>query len=264
MPSVRRCLREAAGAPRASPAACSAAAATCATPTSRARAPKVRLTVEIHDTVLIAAAFCMFNRYVDGLAALDAHRSRRLPRACAVRRRARLRGRRAVVALADGRRRRRPRSPGRTGTRRSVAARFASTKSPSTCAGSSTISTRGSTARSRRRGTVRVAGGRGAAPEGESRGVRRRHRRHLRDRAERRLSRPHRHREVRDRRRPAHALARVPGGAVARVGHRVPARLLHARRDGHPTGRATSDRSATRARSSTRSATATCCTSPSV
>lgn len=26
--------------------------------------------VEIHDTVLIAAAFCMFNRYVDGLAAL--------------------------------------------------------------------------------------------------------------------------------------------------------------------------------------------------
>ena len=23
---------------------------------------------EIHDTVLIAAAFCMFNRYVDGLA----------------------------------------------------------------------------------------------------------------------------------------------------------------------------------------------------
>src|SRR5215216_1910123 len=26
--------------------------------------------VEIHDTVLIAAAFCMFNRYVDGLASL--------------------------------------------------------------------------------------------------------------------------------------------------------------------------------------------------
>ena len=25
--------------------------------------------IEIHDTVLIAAAFCMFNRYVDGLAA---------------------------------------------------------------------------------------------------------------------------------------------------------------------------------------------------
>ena len=25
--------------------------------------------MEIHDTVLIAAAFCMFNRYVDGLAA---------------------------------------------------------------------------------------------------------------------------------------------------------------------------------------------------
>ncbi|HYF45409.1 MAG TPA: hypothetical protein VD926_04315, partial [Acidimicrobiales bacterium] len=24
--------------------------------------------VELHDTVLIAAAFCMFNRYVDGLA----------------------------------------------------------------------------------------------------------------------------------------------------------------------------------------------------
>jgi alkylhydroperoxidase family enzyme len=26
--------------------------------------------VEIHDTVLIAAAFCMFNRYVDGLGTL--------------------------------------------------------------------------------------------------------------------------------------------------------------------------------------------------
>jgi hypothetical protein len=26
--------------------------------------------IEIHDTVLIAAAFCMFNRYVDGLACL--------------------------------------------------------------------------------------------------------------------------------------------------------------------------------------------------
>jgi hypothetical protein len=25
---------------------------------------------EIHDTVLIAAAFCMYNRYVDGLAAV--------------------------------------------------------------------------------------------------------------------------------------------------------------------------------------------------
>jgi alkylhydroperoxidase family enzyme len=28
--------------------------------------------VEIHDTVLIAAAFCMFNRYVDGLGTLPA------------------------------------------------------------------------------------------------------------------------------------------------------------------------------------------------
>lgn len=26
--------------------------------------------VDVHDTVLIAAAFCMFNRYVDGLAAM--------------------------------------------------------------------------------------------------------------------------------------------------------------------------------------------------
>ena len=26
--------------------------------------------MEIHDTVLIAAAFCMFNRYVDGLATI--------------------------------------------------------------------------------------------------------------------------------------------------------------------------------------------------
>jgi uncharacterized peroxidase-related enzyme len=29
--------------------------------------------VEIHDAVLIAAAFCMFNRYVDGLATLTPH-----------------------------------------------------------------------------------------------------------------------------------------------------------------------------------------------
>jgi hypothetical protein len=28
--------------------------------------------LEIHDTVLIAAAFCMFNRYVDGLGTLPA------------------------------------------------------------------------------------------------------------------------------------------------------------------------------------------------
>ena len=30
--------------------------------------PEGATDVEIHDTVLIAAAFCMFNRYVDGLA----------------------------------------------------------------------------------------------------------------------------------------------------------------------------------------------------
>jgi uncharacterized peroxidase-related enzyme len=29
--------------------------------------------LEIHDTVLIAAAFCMYNRYVDGLATLQPH-----------------------------------------------------------------------------------------------------------------------------------------------------------------------------------------------
>jgi uncharacterized peroxidase-related enzyme len=29
--------------------------------------------IEIHDTVLIAAAFCMFNRYVDGLATFTPH-----------------------------------------------------------------------------------------------------------------------------------------------------------------------------------------------
>jgi uncharacterized peroxidase-related enzyme len=29
--------------------------------------------LEIHDTVLIAAAFCMFNRYVDGLATFTPH-----------------------------------------------------------------------------------------------------------------------------------------------------------------------------------------------
>ena len=28
------------------------------------------ITNDIHDTVLIAAAFCMFNRYVDGLASI--------------------------------------------------------------------------------------------------------------------------------------------------------------------------------------------------
>ena len=29
--------------------------------------------MEIHDTVLIAAAFCMYNRYVDGLATWQPH-----------------------------------------------------------------------------------------------------------------------------------------------------------------------------------------------
>ena len=29
---------------------------------------QVATDIEIHDTVLIAAAFCMYNRYVDGLA----------------------------------------------------------------------------------------------------------------------------------------------------------------------------------------------------
>jgi glutamate synthase domain-containing protein 2 len=29
--------------------------------------------VEIHDTVLIAAAFCMYNRYVDGLGTAQPH-----------------------------------------------------------------------------------------------------------------------------------------------------------------------------------------------
>jgi hypothetical protein len=29
--------------------------------------------IEIHDTVLIAAAFCMYNRYVDGLATWQPH-----------------------------------------------------------------------------------------------------------------------------------------------------------------------------------------------
>ena len=36
---------------------------------SRARAEGAT-DIEIHDTVLIAAAFCMFNRYVDGLGAM--------------------------------------------------------------------------------------------------------------------------------------------------------------------------------------------------
>lgn len=39
-----------------------------------ARARSVGTTeVEIHDTVLIAAAFCMYNRYVDGLATVQPH-----------------------------------------------------------------------------------------------------------------------------------------------------------------------------------------------
>ena len=41
------------------------------TPAQIARARAEGATdVEIHDAVLIAAAFCMFNRYVDGLATL--------------------------------------------------------------------------------------------------------------------------------------------------------------------------------------------------
>ena len=59
------------------------------------------------------------------------------------------------------------------------------------------------------------------------------------------------------------ALARVSGGAVARVGHRVPARLFHARRNGHPARRVHPVARLRRARSSIRSATATCCTSRS-
>ena len=42
---------------------------TCVTPADIQRARSEGATdVEIHDTVLIAAAFCMYNRYVDGLA----------------------------------------------------------------------------------------------------------------------------------------------------------------------------------------------------
>ncbi|MGH9238705.1 MAG: carboxymuconolactone decarboxylase family protein [Vicinamibacterales bacterium] len=42
---------------------------TCVTPADIQRARAEGATdVEIHDTVLIAAAFCMYNRYVDGLA----------------------------------------------------------------------------------------------------------------------------------------------------------------------------------------------------
>jgi hypothetical protein len=37
--------------------------------------------LEIHDTVLIAAAFCMYNRYVDGLGTDPARRPRLLSRA---------------------------------------------------------------------------------------------------------------------------------------------------------------------------------------
>ena len=47
---------------------------------------------EIHDTVLIAAAFCMFNRYVDGLGHMAAPRSRDLPRNRKYDRSTRLRG----------------------------------------------------------------------------------------------------------------------------------------------------------------------------
>jgi hypothetical protein len=35
--------------------------------------PPAPTDVEIHDTVLIAAAFCMFNRYVDGLGTWAPH-----------------------------------------------------------------------------------------------------------------------------------------------------------------------------------------------
>ena len=45
---------------------------------------------EIHDTVLIAAAFSMFNRYVDGLADSHSRRPRLLRRWCSSPRRARL------------------------------------------------------------------------------------------------------------------------------------------------------------------------------
>jgi alkylhydroperoxidase family enzyme len=47
--------------------------ADCATASQIADARAAGATdLEIHDTVLIAAAFCMMNRYVDGLAAITA------------------------------------------------------------------------------------------------------------------------------------------------------------------------------------------------
>jgi uncharacterized peroxidase-related enzyme len=44
----------------------------CASDIERARGAGAT-DVEIHDAVLIAAAFCMFNRYVDGLATFTPH-----------------------------------------------------------------------------------------------------------------------------------------------------------------------------------------------
>ena len=43
---------------------------TCALPISRSLGAT---DLEIHDTVLIAAAFCMYNRYVDGLGTWQPH-----------------------------------------------------------------------------------------------------------------------------------------------------------------------------------------------
>ena len=65
---ARRHLRQAEGAAGDRRQDRAKAASTSPPTTSRARATQGATDLEIHDTVLIAAVFCMCNRYVDGLA----------------------------------------------------------------------------------------------------------------------------------------------------------------------------------------------------
>ena len=66
-PDDRAHQRQAARAARRSPRRCSRAVRAVTDEAVQAARAEGATDVEIHDTVLIAAAFCMFNRYVDGL-----------------------------------------------------------------------------------------------------------------------------------------------------------------------------------------------------
>ena len=239
---TRRHFAEAEGAAGHRRHGCSAAAAQCGRRTSRGRGMQGATDMEIHDTVLIAAVFCMFNRYVDGLGTFTPSDPEGYRAACRLRRGARLRGGGGGATSGhchDERSAclRRP-SRGRNGMPPPAAARSPSTRSATTCSKIYDDQYPRFDGRSRRGGADF------ASPEDAAR--------HLKAQAlefgadivgicEIEPSDVYRGRTVtetlRGRGRPGDALAGIPGRAVARVGDRVPARVLHARRGGDPARR---------------------------